>query len=404
MDENKEQDFYKKYFKYDLNNYSNPSLDTYFYKYLKYKNKYLKLKQKGGQLNFTDDAMNIYLLFITEALIAAKPEDLEIYSGGGAEKRKQLETFETPKQKEPKYPTRIRAKPGHLVDYIENLTPAILEYLTPNSRNQMELDISFDSCLQNKLNSMEESEDPDYLQYENYGKLLECWFGDNNVCPCCGANTLRRYAKDSMPAIDLVCINLSHTIDQGVRFFQVKTSNGALFGSTKTTGQTRSPFRTKPYFNLDPTQTHPDANTIHVGSRTYGDPIHFISPEDTTVDKKILIGYVCIRYRETDTDLQLVPSESFFVLPKYTNSLDTARMTLTFEPNSTQVLNKIDNWYYRYVEPNGTHQRIQFNLTTNTISKFSDYGIGRKNISKAYQIKTISMPNPLGKFLSNGAN
>ncbi len=369
----------------------NKDLDIYYIKYQKYKNKYLKLKQQGGQLNFTDVAMNIYLLFITEKLVGLVPEDFENLSGG-AEKRPKPNEFETPQQKEPKYPTRNRAKPGYLVDYIENLTPAILEYLSPNSRERMELDISFDSCLQNKLNSMEEQEDSDYLQYENYGKLLECWFADNNVCPCCGANTLRRYAKDSMPAIDLVCINPSHTIDQGVRFFQVKT------------GQTRSLFLSKPYFNLDTTQTHPDANTIHVGSRAYGEPIHSISPQDTTVDKKILIGYICIRYHETDTDLQLVPSESFFVLPKYTNSLDTARVTLTFEPNSTHVLNQIDNWYYRYVKPNGTHQRIQFNLTTNTISKFSDYGIGRKNISKAYQIKTISMPNPLGKFLSNGAN
>ncbi len=359
----------------------------YFNKYIKYKQKYLKLKQQGGQLDFTDFAMNIYLLFITEKLIAASPEDLEIYSGG-AEKRKKPDEFETPVSKEPKYPTRNRAKPGYMADYIENLTPAILEYLSPNSRERMELDINLDNCAQNKLNAMEEQEDSDYLQYENYGKLLECWFGDNNSCPCCGANTLRRYAKDSMPAIDLVCINPSHTIDQGVRFFQVKSSNGALF-------------RTKPYFNLDQTQTNPNANTIHVGSRIYGEPIHSISPEDPTIDKKILIGYVCIRYFETDTHLQLVPTESFFVLPKYTNSLETARAVLTFEPMVSSQLSQIDNWYYRYVEPNGTHQRIQFNLSTNAITKFADFGIQRQQISKAYVIKTTQMPNPLGKFLTS---
>ncbi len=369
-------------------------------KYLKYKNKYLKLKQQGGQLDFTDESMNIYLLFVTGKLIALTPEDLNNLSGGG-EKRKKPDEFKTPKNKEPKYPTRNRAKPGYMADYIENLTPAILEYLSPNSRERMESDISLDICAQNKLNAMEEQEDSDYLQYENYGKLLECWFGDNNACPCCGANTLRRYAKDSMPAIDLVCINPSHTIDQGVRFFQVKTSNGALFGSTKTTGQARAPFRPKPYFNLDQTQMNLDANTIHVGSRVYGEPIHSISPEDPTLDKKILIGYICIRYFETDTHLQLIPTESFFVLPKYTNSLDTTRTVLTFEPMVSSQLSQIDNWYYRYVEPNGSHPRIQFNLSTNTISKFSDFGIGRQQISKAYVIKTTQMPNPLGKFLTS---
>jgi len=36
--------FYKKYLLYDLNGGSNPSLDIYYNKYLKYKGKYLKLK------------------------------------------------------------------------------------------------------------------------------------------------------------------------------------------------------------------------------------------------------------------------------------------------------------------------------------------------------------------------
>ena len=340
----------------------------YFKKYLKYKKKYLTLKQKGGQLDFTDVSMNIYLLFITEKLIASDPADLL----GGGEKRKITETPQP----------RSRARPSYLADYIENLTPAVLEYLSPISRQNMELDIQIDTCVQNKLNAMAEPADPDYVQYENFGKLLECWFGDNNACPCCGANTLRRYAKDSMPAIDLVCINPTHTIDQGVRFFQVKTSNG-------------SAFRSKPYFNLDPTQANLDANTIHVGSRTYGEPIHSISPHDDTLDKKILIGYVCIRYRESESNLHVLPTESFFILPKYTNSLQIARANLTYDSAPVQI----DTWYYQYVEPNGTHQRIQFNLNTNSIVKFSDSGIRHVTISKAYVIKTTQMPNPLSNWL-----
>jgi hypothetical protein len=40
------KDYLKKYLKYGLNQYPNPSLDTYKSKYLKYKQKYLKLKKK----------------------------------------------------------------------------------------------------------------------------------------------------------------------------------------------------------------------------------------------------------------------------------------------------------------------------------------------------------------------
>jgi len=358
----------------------------YFSKYLKYKKKYLQLKQLGGQ-GFSDPNINLYLKFTTEKLVALLPEEITNSVGGG-EKRKAQETFQTPgpQAKVSRYPIRIRNQPSYLADYVQDLTPQILRYLTPNSKTRMQADIEVDNQIIKTLECMEESDDSDYVQYENYGKLIECWIGDNIQCPCCGApNSLRRYLSDSMPVIDLVCINPAHTLDQGVRFFQVKASNGSLFLS-------------KPYFNLDLAMTTPEPNTIHVGSRVWGEPVHMISPHANTFTKKILCGYICICYKETESTLKLNLKNSFIVLPKYLNSIDTVKQTLTF--NSEQMESsdlQIDDWYYRYITPNGHHERIQFNLSTNNIitgNELKKY-IPSDNINKLYEIKTTSMPNPL---------
>jgi len=360
--------------------------NVFYKKYLKYKHKYLQLKQSGGQ-QFSDPNTNLYLKFITERLIALLPEETTNSIGGG-EKRKAQETFQTPGPEATvsRYPVRIRNQPSYLADYIQDLTPQILRYLTPNSKARMQADIEVDNQIIKTLECMEESADSDYIQYENYGKLIECWIGDNMRCPCCGAtNSLRRYLSDSMPVIDLVCINPAHTLEQGVRFFQVKASNG-------------SQFLGKPYFNLDLTLTTPEPNTIHVGSRTWGEPAHTISPHADQLDKKILCGYICIGYIDTDSTIKINLSNSFIVLPKYLNLMGTTRPMLDFELDQMNSFNsKIDNWYYRYITPNGHHERIQFNLTTNTIINEHNLRslIPSDNINKLYHIKTTSMENPL---------
>lgn len=355
----------------------------YFNKYLKYKQKYFELKQQGGQ-DFSNPNTNLYLKFITEKLVALLPEEIDLTGGG--EKRKAQESFQTPSAKTSKYPVRIRNQPSYLADYIQDLTPQILKYLSPQSKERMESDIEIDNQIIKTLECMEELADLDYIQYENYGKLIECWVADNMRCPCCGAvGSLRRYLSDSMPVIDLVCINPAHTLEQGVKFFQVKTSNG-------------SPFLSKPYFNLDPTLSHPDANTIHVGSRVWGEPAHLISPHADQFDKKILCGYICVGYKENESTLSINLSKTFIVLPKYLNRMGTTKSVLSFEPEQMESSNSIiDDWYYRYVEPNGHHQRIQFNLSTNNFIFHNDLSklIPTVTIPKLYQIKTTGMPNPL---------
>jgi len=402
----------------------------YYIKYRKYKQKYLKLKQQGGE-PFTDINLNLYIKFITEKLVALLPIEMS----GGNKKRKneipedEVEFDRVPEIKTSRFPTRIRNKPSYLQDYVQDLTPQILRYLTPVSKARMEVDIEIDNDIIEKLKAIQEQEDPAYTAYENYGKLIECWIADNMICPCCGENqTLRRYLSDSMPVIDLVCINPLHTLEHGVKFFQVKTSNGRYFLD-------------KPYFMYDATNTNRNANTIHVGSRRWGEPVHSIRPRDSLLNKKILCGYICIGYTDNDTTISINLRNSFIVLPEYLLTGVAAKRSLSFESSevvSPEVKVRDDkswddkswddkswddkswddkswddkswddkswddkswddkSWYYRYIEPNRKHQRIEFNINTNKIIVNDDIRklIPRQTIDKSYVIKTDSMPNPL---------
>ncbi len=371
--------FYLKYLKY-----TDQSLDEIFYlKYLKYKQKYLNLKHKGGQNTFSDLNNNLYLVFTSEKLVARDQEEMV---GGGKRKAEQDNQFNTPAAKASKYPIRIRNKPGYLVDYVQDLTPNILKYLSPQSKSKMESDIEIDNSIIQDLEKIVEEKDPDYIQYENYGKLIECWIADNMKCPCCGLTTLRRYLKDSMPVIDIVCINPAHTLDQGVKFFQVKASNGA-------------PFRSKPYFLYDSSKILPDSNTIHVGSRTWGEPVHEISPHDDQFTKKILIGYICVGYIEKETTLSINLFKTFIVLPKYLEKMGTTIQQLSFD--FAQPAKTIDNWYYKYIEPNGSHARIEFNPNTTNVlvSNQVQSLLPGLTVPKNYQIKSSPMNNPLNLFV-----
>lgn len=359
----------------------------YFKKYLKYKEKYLKLKQQGGE-PFNDINTNLYIKFITEKLVALLPTDM---LGGNKKRKNEIpkddeELERVPEIKTSKYPTRVRTKPSYLQDYVQDLTPQILRYLTPVSKARMEADFEIDNDIIKKLKEMQEQEDSDYIKYENYGKLIECWIADNMICPCCGENqTLRRYLSDSMPVIDLVCINPLHTLDHGVKFFQVKTSNG-------------SSFLGKPYFLYDSSKTNINANTIHVGSRVWGEPVHSITPRDSLLNKKILCGYICISYSDNESTLSINLRNSFIVLPEYLLTQVAAKRSLSF--GISDVSDKVRDdlsWYYRYIEPNGTHQRIEFNINTNKIITNDDVRklIPEQTIDKSYAIKTESMANPL---------
>jgi len=358
------------------------SNSQYYLKYLKYKQKYLNLKQQGGE-PFTDINNNLYLKFITEKLVALIPD--EIIIRGNKKRRNEIPDEDAflgvPVLKAFKYPTRIREPSRKFADYVQDLTPQIMRYLSPMSRARLEDDIKIDNIIIKKLEDVNEIEDPAYIVYENYGKLIEAWIADNMCCPACHSpNSLRRYLSDSMPVIDLVCINPEHTLEHGVRFFQVKTSGGGFFAG-------------EPYFNYD--KLNPDSNIIHVGSIVWGKPVHTIKPSDSLFAKKILCGYICISYFETDTNLQIDLTKSMIVLPEYLLAVDPIVRVLTFADDTGP---DIDNtWYYCYTTPHKSHQRIKFNLLTNRIisaSELRDY-LPNILINKSYIVRTDSMLNPL---------
>lgn len=323
-------------------------------KYIKYKKKYLQLKYQQNQQEINNDT---YLLFITSKLISDDNLDEENKS-----------------QTKYSYITPIKIKnnkPSYLADYTINLTHKLTEYLTPISKKRMLKDIEKDNDILVKLSKMDEKTDPDYINYENYGKLIESWLSDNLACPCCGSYSLKRYFKSNMPIIDVVCINPYHTLERGVRFFQIKTSNG-------------KPFMDIPYFIYD--SKNPKKNHIHVGSRKYGEISHQIKVSDNDFDKKILIGYICLTYEEKD-NLKIIKNKnkSFIVLPIIDYQLE----------NSTSV----DDWYYQYIDETNKdkkHSRIRFNHNTNKIVEIK---LTENFIPKNYKIRKDSMDNPLNNLI-----
>jgi hypothetical protein len=359
----------------------------YYLKYLKYKQKYLNLKQFGGEPDANIN-MNIYLKFITENLVdlldsESATEITATQIPGTKKRRSQVSVKMAEAEARPK---RIIKKSSLLVDYIEDLTPQILRYVSPGSKSRLSAEIEIDDKIIKELNQIEEKEDKEYYEYENnFGKLIEAWVADNMKCPCCGAyNSLRRYLSDFMPIIDLVCINPAHTFAHGVKFFQVKTSNGSLFNE-------------KPYFNYDPLM-HPsnlNANTIHVGSRRWGETVHKITPYNNSIEKKILCGYICLEYSESDSNITINPAKSFIVLPGYLLLSRPIRRKLQFDtrerPQDTM------SWYYRYLEETKGHSKIEFNLNTNII--LSNITLTRLfpslNFNTSYKINMNPILNPL---------
>lgn len=376
----------------------------WYYKYLKYKKKYVE-KKLDTHLN--DESNNLYLKFITEKLVAYNNDDFNIGSYVSDEtshitgyKSRMLggsNIFTTPNnkrylddaedntsdsKKQYRRSLRIRKLSQRLLDYELNLTQAIIRYVSPRSKPYIQQDMEIDNKVIKYIEDMKEYNKA-YSNYENYGKLIECWLSDNMRCPCCNQKTLRRYYKDNMPVIDLMCINREHTIAKGVKYFQVKASNGALFNG-------------KQYFNYDPENKFEYSNTIHVGSFNYGQHVHKIQPNSDLFDKKILCGYICIYYRESKKEIAILDT-SFCVLPIYRGKENIVQNLFGITKEKDYIVTEENNWYYKYINNNKKHYRIKFNLNTNRLVMINQ-GLLEHNFSKEYIIKTDPLENPYNIF------
>lgn len=218
-------------------------------------------------------------------------------------------------------------------DYIYNYKTPML--FTPRTLALLSSPLGKDNDAIEALQANQEELDPEYVDYEgNYGKIVETWFADTYPCVCCGArNSLARYSSDIFPVIDLVCTNPAHQVQtHGVRYFQIKASNGLPFAGDK-------------YFDLDGS-TRLDPGHIYTGSKRVGLPVHGITGESDPADKEFLIGYICVQIKPIEPDDQTITIQSIgCVLPRVNNNFGsyysyvsgTIKPKITWETDNVEV-------------------------------------------------------------------
>ena len=241
-------------------------------------------------------------------------------------------------------------------------TKAILEPLTVRSKRKMVEELEEDNKRIRKIETEQESDDPDYTYFENkeIGVFLEKWYCANYKCSC-GSNFLK-YIKPNMPIIDIRCSNESHNINTfGPKYYQIKsTENDKIYNGYK-------------YFDLD-------KNYIHVGSRRYGEICHNITTMDTDEDKELLIGYICITYEKiNDNNIKILSHKSFKLNPR-------SHSELYKEPQQK---------YYTYNSRYPDAIMIDFDITLFYIEKIESQII---NINQQFDEKIIYQAIPLSFY------
>ena len=401
----------------------------FYYKYLKYKFKYLKLKQlkqsgngnnteltnpkkkfkssdgqaksidtittiqqipqipQTQQISQTPQTLNItnndlFILFISSKILEKDYGQQNITTNAIITKITNDSLINTTSTYDK--PQRNINKPKRYRDYESELTPLIKRYIELKHYDSNDID-NLKTLIEDALksdtdkitNSLAKLDliDSEYKNYENYGKLIECWIADNMKCPCCEQYSLRRYASDIMPVIDLVCINPEHNFSHGVKFYQVKASNGAPFMGSK-------------YFDKN-------TQTIHVGSIRQGHLVHSIKMTDDDFNKKILIGYICIEFAEKENTLQINLKKSFIVCPKYDKTIKQLFLSDIDNSSENETTDyEFGELYYKYI--NSTHPIIKFSNINNQVKLLNEY-IAITQIQKSYldTNKWIQNENPL---------
>lgn len=289
-----------------------------------------------------DENNNLYLLFVTSKLL----EKSTIYEINGTRDISKPIKRSRSESERVIVPTKITK----YNDYILNLTPYLKAYITPAKLDRYSQDLDYDDTIIQKLETVVDNSE--YIDKQNYGKLVEVWFCDNCNCPICGLSSLRRYAKDNFPVIDLVCVNPLHTFDQGVKFFQVK-SVSTNFNDFK-------------YFDYD-------TKIIHTGSYKFGKIVHSINILDDDITKKVLIGYICITVEPKYDHLKVNKDKSFFVLPKTNINVVAKKLfeddfdTFFVQYDDTDIIDK----YYEYIDI--VNPLITFSTRNNQVIKFSNF-------------------------------
>lgn len=303
------------------------------YKYFKYRTKYIQLSELIGG-NYSIDY--IHNLFTTSKLY-----ELDL-SKPGYKPIDNKPVFTTPIK------TRNELKrkaTTNKIDYVKSPSTAILENLTPQTNKRLRGDMNKDDINHTDQELIEEIKDETYIHFEeNYGKLIETFYIDNCECPVCKQKTLRRYVRSNFPLIDAVCINPNHTYNDGVKYFQIKSSNGSLF-------------RKKKYFCKKERFSHAGGSRLAILAH---------SIKTNSRKKYTLFGYICIEYSENDDELIVNKNKSFIILPnisfshpkmsyyKYYPNLHTVYFNkspnIMVEIGDIAPIQKLYNKYYNEIE------------------------------------------------------
>jgi hypothetical protein len=226
----------------------------------------------------------------------------------------------------------------------------LLDFITQNQS-----EITLDDIAADDLKVTKAESDDEKQQLNNYyiPIFFELWICANFKCPGCGGK-LVKYVSSIHPLVDVRCNNEDHTIEDGIKYFQIKVTNADSGYRAKIEDKEYL------YFNYED-----DNNYIHVGSVNYGFNSHRVYTNDTIETKELLIGYICIKYRRTGINtVTILPNESFITLPNKSLSMPSI-------------------YYYKYIAIKGSiltkssHNYITFNPESVTALRFSDPRVSR---------------------------
>ncbi len=241
-------------------------------------------------------------------------------------------------------------------------TQQLLDSYTPETKRYMIDDFLRDDNEIYNIEQRLEAKDDLYEYFENtaVGIFLEEWICCYLRCNC--GDRFVKYQNPNMPVIDIKCNNPIHNIDlHGPKYYQIKSSE--LYKT----------YNGYEYFQLNPYQY------IHVGSPTYGKICHEITIGDP--DKRLLIGYICIKYTyNSDNNITINKKESFILQPNL-------HLDKTIDKNLQ---------YYEYVDTDIKKPVITFKPYLFNIFLFEQIQLKLDNIPITQFIRKINIkPNRL---------
>jgi hypothetical protein len=240
---------------------------------------------------------------------------------------------------------------------------SLLLSFSPETQKLLAKDFLKDDAYINSITNRLELDDPDYMYFNNskVGTDLEYWVCVNIRCPGCGSE-LYKYANPSMPAVDVRCINQNHSLANGPKYYQIKTTEK---------DKQHNGYK---YFSLE-------ERYICTGSIRFGYNCHIMTYNDDYKD--ILIGYICLEYIYINQDtIRVDNATSFILIPN-----------LLYQPTNIEEASAT---YYSYITNPLSKPMITFNpLMCNILTFNNTFDISLNTMYDARKIKIYNEEPPI---------